>query len=57
MVWARELDRMSNQRLLRYYRDRKAWLLEADKWQNGKVELVPYPITPRLEHELQLKTF
>ena len=57
VVWARELDRMSNQRLLRYYRDRKAWLLEADKWQNGKLELVPYPVTPRLEHKLQLKTF
>jgi hypothetical protein len=31
VVWAREMDAAQNQRLLRYFRDRSAWLLEADK--------------------------
>src|SRR5579872_933574 len=30
VVWARELDRESNERLMRYYPDRKVWLAEPD---------------------------
>ena len=32
VVWAREMDRASNARLLRYFSDREAWLLEADAY-------------------------
>ncbi len=31
VVWAREMDMASNQRLLDYFRDRQAWLVEADE--------------------------
>ena len=51
VVWARELDRVSNQRLLLYYQDRKAWLLEADKWQTVGARLVPYAAMQRLEQK------
>ena len=30
IVWAREMDRRSNLELVRYFADRRAWLLEAD---------------------------
>lgn len=30
VVWAREMDGPHNRRLLRYFRDRRAWLLQAD---------------------------
>jgi hypothetical protein len=31
VIWARDLDRASNQELLDYYRDRHVWLLEPDE--------------------------
>ncbi len=31
IVWARELDREQNQKLLEYYKDRTAWTIEADR--------------------------
>jgi hypothetical protein len=30
VVWARELDPLSNQKLMRYYSDRRVWLIEPD---------------------------
>jgi len=30
VVWAREMDGNANQELLEYFRDRRAWLVEAD---------------------------
>ncbi len=40
VVWAREMDPASDQELLRYYKDRKAWLIEPD-FQPPKI--LPYP--------------
>jgi hypothetical protein len=39
VVWARERDEESNQKLLQYFADRKAWLLEADVYPQ---RVVPY---------------
>jgi hypothetical protein len=39
VVWAREMDAASNERLLRYFADREIWLLEADVFPQ---HLVPY---------------
>jgi hypothetical protein len=41
VVWAREMDEARNRRLLDYYRDRSAWLLEADELP---LALVPYAL-------------
>jgi hypothetical protein len=48
VVWAREMDAASNRKLLRYFRDRKAWLLMPDE---RPIRLVPYsegtgPVSP-----------
>ena len=40
VVWARDMGRSENAELLRYYKDRQVWLLEADE-PNPK--LSPYP--------------
>jgi hypothetical protein len=40
VVWAREMAPEENRELLRYFKDRQAWLLEADE---AAPELVPYP--------------
>ena len=40
VVWAREMDAARNQRLLEYFKDRRAWLLDV---QSGVVTLLPYP--------------
>jgi hypothetical protein len=41
IVWARETDAAENRRLLDYFKNRKAWLLEPD----GLVpKLSPYPV-------------
>lgn len=41
VVWAREMDPDSNRALIRYFRDRKIWLLAADA---PEPELKPYPV-------------
>jgi len=35
VVWAREMDAAQNRKLLEYFKDRRAWLMEAD---------APYPV-------------
>jgi hypothetical protein len=40
VVWAREMDPKSNARLIEYFKDRNAWLLEPDR---ENPQLVPYP--------------
>jgi hypothetical protein len=42
VVWAREMDATDNQELLRYYKNRKVWLVEPDQ---SPVVVVPYPVT------------
>ena len=39
IIWAREMDAKNNQELLRYYQDRKVWLVQPD---NDPVTLSPY---------------
>jgi len=46
IVWARERDRASDQRLLQYFSDRQAWLLEADVFPR---RVVPYKLPPEGE--------
>ena len=45
VIWARDMKRAENQELFKYYRDRRAWLLEADK---KAPRLVPFqsPLWP-----------
>jgi hypothetical protein len=45
VVWAREMNAADNQELLRYYRDRKAWLVEPDAQQPT---VTPYPMPEQL---------
>jgi hypothetical protein len=40
VVWAREMDAPGNARLLDYFKDRRAWLIEPDA---REVRAVPYP--------------
>jgi hypothetical protein len=40
VVWAREMDTEHNLRLLKYFKDRRVWLLDLE-WQPPA--LVPYP--------------
>lgn len=41
VVWAREMDAVDNRKLIAYYRNRKAWLVEPDA---NPVRISPYPI-------------
>jgi hypothetical protein len=41
VVWAREMDPTQNRKLLVYFKDRRAWLLEADA---RPPRLTPYPV-------------
>jgi hypothetical protein len=43
IVWAREIDGVDIEPLLRYYKDRTVWLVEADSFP---VQLTPYPAKP-----------
>ena len=40
ILWAREMDAEHNARLLGYFKDRRAWLLDVD---TGGTKLLPYP--------------
>lgn len=41
VVWAREMDEKSDAELVKYYKDREVWLLQADNWPQ---HLVHYPL-------------
>jgi hypothetical protein len=43
VVWARELDDASNRALIRYFRDRRVWLVQPDA---NPATLSPYPLRP-----------
>jgi hypothetical protein len=45
VVWAREMDAPSNQRLLQYFAGREAWLVEADRYPQRAVRYKPPPET------------
>jgi hypothetical protein len=45
VVWAREMNAADNLELLRYYRDRKVWLVEPDAQQPT---VTPYPMPEQL---------
>jgi hypothetical protein len=42
VVWAREMDSTQDRRLLKYFRDRRVWLIEVNGNQSP-VKLLPYP--------------
>ena len=42
IVWAREMDAARNRKLLKYFSDRRAWLLEL-KRDHSVLKLAPYP--------------
>jgi hypothetical protein len=52
VVWAREMDATDNQELLRYYKNRKVWLVEPDQ---SPVVVVPYPGTETANGQPQQK--
>ena len=39
VVWARDMGALANEELIRYFRDRRVWLLEADQ---SPPKLLPY---------------
>jgi len=41
VVWAREMDQASDEALMRYFRDRRAWLVQADL---DPAVVTPYPL-------------
>jgi hypothetical protein len=43
VVWARELDEASNRELIRYFNDRRVWLVQADA---NPPTVSPYPLRP-----------
>ena len=45
VIWAREMDASSNLELLRYYKDRKVWLVQPDL---DPVGVAPYPLTEEI---------
>jgi hypothetical protein len=47
VVWAREMDAANNRRLLEYFYDRHAWLLEPDKTPPQLVDYPARPMAPR----------
>jgi hypothetical protein len=47
VVWAREIDAAENRKLLEYFRDRQAWLLEVNR-DDSPLKLVPYLVRSAL---------
>jgi hypothetical protein len=43
VVWAREMDAAQNRKLLEYFKDRVAWLVEVDQYDSPP-KLAPYPV-------------
>jgi hypothetical protein len=43
VVWAREMDRAQNRKLLDYFKDRYVWLVEVGK-DDSSPDLKPYPV-------------
>ena len=41
VIWAREMDAANNLELIRYYRDRRVWLVEPDSTPSA---VSPYPM-------------
>lgn len=48
VIWAREMDDASNLELIRYYKDRKVWLVQPDLQPAG---LSPYPM-PKINNSI-----
>jgi hypothetical protein len=46
VIWAREMDRTSNQELFQYYRDRKVWLVQPDK---RPIDISPFPLLGKVD--------
>jgi hypothetical protein len=44
VVWAREMDRAQNRKLVEYFKDRRVWLVEVGQ-DGSSPELKPYPVT------------
>lgn len=49
VIWARAMDPESDEELIRYYSQRKAWLVQPD---SPSEEIVPYPVTQQVTTEL-----
>jgi hypothetical protein len=41
VIWAREMDPANNVELIRYYKDRKVWLVKPD---SQPISVSPYPV-------------
>lgn len=41
VIWARAMDSTDDEELIRYYKDRKAWLIQPDE---PGAEIIPYPV-------------
>jgi hypothetical protein len=52
VVWARDMGSAQNDELLRYYRDRTVWLLDADA-TNPALQPLTYPLATGKERELR----
>ena len=52
VIWAREMDAASNRELIRYYKNRKVWLVEPDQ---SPAVVVPYPKTETASGQPQQK--
>jgi hypothetical protein len=48
VIWAREMDAASDEELIRYYRNRKVWLVQPDLPANSALSLYPMPEKMRL---------
>ncbi len=56
VAWAREMDQQSNAELLRYFKDRAAWLVEADLDPPRLLPYVPKELVPVQDDRSRLKS-